>query len=144
MLYASCSVLMSSLYSPDLAQHCRLLLNNHPRFPRLVRIVFLYPLYVLSELAIISTDLAELLGSAIGLVLLFPSLPLPVAVLLTATDVVFILALGDSSKNKGRPVRILEFIIIVLVSLARDLLNPLDTSTSYIFPSLIQLQQPFI
>lgn len=135
---------MSSLYSPDLAQHCRLLLNNHPRFPRLVRIVFLYPLYVLSELAIISTDLAELLGSAIGLVLLFPSLPLPVAVLLTATDVVFILALGDSSKNKGRPVRILEFIIIVLVSLARDLLNPLDTSTSYIFPSLIQLQQPFI
>lgn len=99
---------------------------------------------MLSELAIISTDLAELLGSAIGLVLLFPSLPLPVAVLLTATDVVFILALGDSSKNKGRPVRILEFIIIVLVSLARDLLNPLDTSTSYIFPSLIQLQQPFI
>ena len=36
----------------------------------------LYPLYVLSEIAIISTDLAELLGSAIALCLLFPSLPL--------------------------------------------------------------------
>lgn len=99
---------------------------------------------MLSELAIISTDLAELLGSAIGLVLLFPSLPLPVAVLLTATDVVFILALGDSSKNKGRPVRVLEFIIIVLVSPARTFPDSLDTSTSYIFSSLIQLQQPFI
>ena len=110
-------ILMSLHSSPDLAQHCRLLLHDHPRFPRLVRMLFLYPLYVLSELAIISTDLAELLGSAIGLVLLFPKLPLPVAVLLTATDVVFILALGDSNKNKGRPVRIFEFIIIALVSL---------------------------
>ena len=77
--------------------------------------VLLYPLYVLSELAIISTDLAELLGSAIGLVLLFPKLPLPIAVLLTATDVIFILGMGDSSK--GRPVRIFEFLVIVLVSL---------------------------
>lgn len=110
---------LTPLLLADLAQHCRLLLYNHPRFPRLVRMVFLYPLYALSELAIISTDLAELLGSAIGLVLLFPSIPLPVAVLLTATDVVFILALGDSSKNKGRPVRVFEFIIIILVSSPR-------------------------
>ena len=77
----------------------------------------LYPLYALAELAIISTDLAELLGSAIGLVLLFPGLPLPAAVLLTAVDVIFILGMGDSSKNKGRPVRIFEFLVIVLVSL---------------------------
>ena len=99
----------------DLAQHCRLLLHDHPKYPRLVRMFLLYPLYVLSELAIISTDLAELLGSAIGLVLLFPKLPLPIAVLLTATDVIFILGMGDSSK--GRPVRIFEFLVIVLVSL---------------------------
>lgn len=75
----------------------------------------MYPLYALSELAIISTDLAELLGSAIGLVLLFPKLPLPVAVLLTATDVIFILAIRDPSKGHGRPVRVFEFIIIILV-----------------------------
>lgn len=100
----------------DLAAHCRLLLHDHPKYPRFVRYVFLYPLYALSELAIISTDIAELLGSAIGLVLLFPSLPLPVAVALTAVDVIFILALGDPAKNHGRPVKLLEYIIIALVS----------------------------
>ncbi|KAL5495624.1 SMF1_2 [Sanghuangporus weigelae] len=100
----------------DLASHCRLLLHDHPRYPMLVRYVFLYPLYVLSELAIISTDIAELLGSAIGLVLLIPGLPLPIAVLLTALDVIFILAIGDPSKGNGKkPVRLFEFIIISLV-----------------------------
>ncbi|KAL5534599.1 hypothetical protein ACEPAG_1062 [Sanghuangporus baumii] len=100
----------------DLASHCRLLLHDHPRYPVLVRYVFLYPLYILSELAIISTDIAELLGSAIGLVLLIPRLPLPIAVLLTALDVIFFLAIGDPSKGNGkRPVRIFEFVIISLV-----------------------------
>lgn len=88
-----------------------------------MRYVFLYPLYALSELAIISTDIAELLGSAIGLVLLFPALPLPVAVALTAMDVIFILALGDPSKKQGRPVKLLEYIIIVLVSLMHSVMN---------------------
>ncbi len=111
------------LLRTDLAAHCRLLLHDHPRYPRLVRRVFLYPLYVLSEVAIISTDLAELLGSAIGLVLLFPKLPLSVAVMLTALDVIFILALGDS-KQRGRPLRMLEFIIIILVWEAFYLIKP--------------------
>lgn len=106
----------------DLAAHCRLLLHDHPKHPRLVRYVFLYPLYALSELAIISTDIAELLGSAIGLVLLFPALPLPVAVALTAMDVIFILALGDPSKKQGRPAKLLEYIIIVLVSLLHSVM----------------------
>ena len=80
-----------------------------------MRYLFLYPLYALSELAIISTDIAELLGSAIGLVLLIPKLPLPAAVLLTATDVIFILAIGDPSK-RGKSGRIFEAVIITLVS----------------------------
>ena len=94
-----------------------MLLHDHPKYPKLVRRVFLYPLYALSELAIISTDLAELLGSAIGLVLLFPKLPLPVAVALTAFDVLIILAIRDPSKGHGRPVRIFEWLIILLVML---------------------------
>ena len=62
------------------------------------------------------SDIAELLGSAIGLVLLIPSLPLPIAVLLTALDVIFILAIGDPSKGQNkRPVRVFELIIIALV-----------------------------
>ncbi|KAJ3513552.1 hypothetical protein NLJ89_g2884 [Agrocybe chaxingu] len=99
----------------DLASHCRLLLHNHPRHPRLVRRLVLYPLYVLSEIAIISTDLAELLGSAIGLCLLFPKLPLWAGVVLTAADVLIFLSFSDPSRGQGRPVRLFEFTIIGLV-----------------------------
>ncbi|KAI0050665.1 natural resistance-associated macrophage protein [Auriscalpium vulgare] len=99
----------------DLAAHCRLLLYNRPRHRRLVRYGVMYPLYALCEIAIISTDLAELLGSAIGLCLLFPTLPLWAAVLLTATDVLVFLVLGDPSQGKGRPVRVFELTIIALV-----------------------------
>ncbi|KAF8489582.1 natural resistance-associated macrophage protein [Gautieria morchelliformis] len=97
----------------DLASHCRVLLHDHPRHPRLIRRLVLYPLYVLSEIAIISTDLAELLGSAIALTLIFPKLPLWAGVILTSLDVLVILALNDG--NKGRPVRLFEAIIIALV-----------------------------
>ncbi|KAF8587287.1 natural resistance-associated macrophage protein [Ramaria rubella] len=97
----------------DLASHCRVLLHDHPRHPRLVRRLLLYPLYVLSEIAIVSTDLAELLGSAIALTLIFPQIPLWVGVILTSLDVLVILALNDG--NKGRPVRLFEGIIILLV-----------------------------
>lgn len=76
----------------------------------------LYPLYILSEIAIISTDLAELLGSAIGFCLIFPKLPLYAGVLLTAADVLIFLAISDPYKGQGRPVRVFEFMIIGLVS----------------------------
>ncbi|KAI9511855.1 natural resistance-associated macrophage protein [Russula earlei] len=97
----------------DLAAHCRLLLYNRTRHPKLCRWLILYPLYICSELAIIATDLAELLGSAIALNLLFPSLPLWGGVLLTALDVLLILAFADPLH--GRPVRSFEFIIGILV-----------------------------
>jgi len=98
----------------DLAHHCRLLLHDHPKHPRLVRRFVLYPLYALCEIAIISTDLAELLGSAIGLTLLFPNLSLWCAVLLTGIDVFIFLIIGDPSRT-GRPVRLFEVVIIILV-----------------------------
>ncbi|KAI9444556.1 putative transporter of the NRAMP family [Lactarius indigo] len=97
----------------DLAAHCRLLFYNRPKHPKLFRWLVLYPLYALSEVAIISTDLAELLGSAIALNLLFPRLPLWAGVLLTAFDVLLILAFADPLH--GRPVRSFELIIGVLV-----------------------------
>ncbi|KAF8845347.1 Nramp-domain-containing protein [Paxillus ammoniavirescens] len=99
----------------DLAAHCRILFHDHPRHPRLVRWLVLYPLYVLCEVAIISTDLAELLGSAIGLSLLFPNLPLWAGVLLTGVDVFFFLIIGDPSRS-GRPVRLFELVIVFLVA----------------------------
>ena len=68
---------------------------------------------MLAEIAIISTDLAELLGSAIALCLLFPKLPLWAGVLITASDVLFLLALRDPLR--GRPVRLFEVMIAILV-----------------------------
>lgn len=97
----------------DLASHCRLLLYNRPKHTRLYRWLLLYPLYALAEIAIISTDLAELLGSAIALCLLFPRLPLWAGVLLTASDVLLLLALGDPLGE--RPVRPFELLIAALV-----------------------------
>src|SRR5215210_86592 len=64
----------------DLAQACR------DAFPRWVA----WPLWALAEFAICATDLAEVIGTAIGLNLLF-GIPLELGVLLTALDVFLIL-----------------------------------------------------
>lgn len=61
----------------------------------------------------ICTDLAELLGSAIALVLLFPSLPLWSTVLLTSADVLLLLAIENPLKS--RPVKLFEGIIAAMV-----------------------------
>jgi metal iron transporter len=97
----------------DLASHCRLLFHNRPRHKLLWRWGVHYPLYILAEIAIICTDLSEMLGSAIALVLLFPALPLWSAVLLTATDVMLLLAIKNPAKS--RPVKLFEGTIAVLV-----------------------------
>ena len=97
----------------DLASHCRILLYNRPKHKLLYRWLGLYPLYILAEVAIIATDLAELLGSAIALCLLFPKLQLWHGVLITAFDVILILGIGDPLR--GRPVRIFEVLIAAMV-----------------------------
>src|SRR5215207_10242203 len=82
----------------DLAQACR------DAFPRAVS----WPLWVLAEVAICATDLAEVIGTAIGLNLLF-GIPLEIGVLITAADVFLILWL----QNKG--FRWIEALIITLL-----------------------------
>ncbi|WVQ94443.1 hypothetical protein IAU59_001522 [Kwoniella sp. CBS 9459] len=76
----------------------------------------LWTLYVLAEVAIIATDLAELLGSAIALNLLFPKLPLFAGVLITAVDVMIVLVFFRS--NKGRQGMLFFEILIVSLVLA--------------------------
>jgi manganese transport protein len=66
----------------DLAQACR------DAYPRPVALV----LWALAELAIVATDLAEVIGTAIGLNLLF-GIPLEIGVIITALDVFLILYL---------------------------------------------------
>ena len=84
----------------DLAQLCR------DRFPPAVA----YPLWFLAEIAICATDLAELIGTAIALQLLF-GIPLIIGVLLTALDAFIILWL----QNKG--MRWLEAFIMGMIAL---------------------------
>ncbi len=66
----------------DLAQACR---DAYPRWTA-------YPLWLLAEIAIIATDIAEVVGTAIGLNLIF-GLPLEIGVVVTALDVFLILYL---------------------------------------------------
>ena len=66
----------------DLAQACR---DSYPRWAS-------FPLWLSAEIAITATDLAEVIGTAIGLNLLF-QIPLAIGVIITALDVFLILAL---------------------------------------------------
>lgn len=66
----------------DLAQACR------DAYPGYVAV----PLWAFAEIAIIATDIAEVIGTAIGLNLLF-GIPLEIGVLITALDVFVILLL---------------------------------------------------
>ncbi|MBC8085684.1 MAG: Nramp family divalent metal transporter [Phycisphaerae bacterium] len=83
----------------DLAQACR----DHYS-PRVS-----FMLWVMCEIAIAACDLAEVIGSAIALNLLF-GLSLPVGIGLTALDVLIVLYL----QNKG--FRLLEALVIALVA----------------------------
>ena len=82
----------------DLAQACR---DAYPRWAA-------YPLWLAAEIAIIATDIAEVIGTAIGLNLLF-GIPLEIGVVLTALDVFLILYL----QRLG--FRYLEALIITLL-----------------------------
>ena len=84
----------------DLAQACR---DNYPR-------PVSFTLWVLCEIAICACDLAEVIGSAIALNLLF-KIPLIWGVCLTALDVLVVLFL----QNKG--FRYLEALVISLILL---------------------------
>lgn len=78
---------------------------NREEYPSLVNI----PLYLLAEIAIIACDLAEVLGSAIALNLLF-GLPVLYGVLITALDVLVLLMLSRYGIRK------LEALILSLVT----------------------------
>jgi manganese transport protein len=84
----------------DLAQSCR------EAYPAPVS----YSLWILCEIAIAATDLAEVLGAAIGLKLLF-GIPLVTGVLLTALDTFFVLWLTRYG------IRAIEGIILAVIAI---------------------------
>jgi manganese transport protein len=83
----------------DLAQACRETYSRRTSFV----------LWVLCEIAIAACDLAEVLGSAVALKLLF-GLPLLAGVLITALDVLIVLAL------QGRGFRLIEAFVVTLIA----------------------------
>ena len=99
ILLQSLSARLGIVTGMDLAQACRAM------FSRPVSWV----LWVVCEIAIAACDLAEVLGSAIGLQLLF-GLPLLAGVLVTAFDTLLILVLHS------RGVRMMEAFIVALIS----------------------------
>ena len=83
----------------DLAQACR------EEYPKPIS----YTLWILCELAIVACDLAEVLGAAIGLNLLF-HLPLLIGVLVTAADTLLVLWLSRLG------IRVVEAFVLVLIA----------------------------
>jgi manganese transport protein len=83
----------------DLAQACR---DYYPR-------ILVGPLWILCEVAIVACDLAEVLGAAIGLKLLF-GIPLLWGVMITALDVLLLLALSRLGMRR------MEAFILMLVA----------------------------
>jgi manganese transport protein len=99
MLLQGLSAKLGIVTGRDLAQACR------ESYSRPVSFV----LWVICEIAIAACDLAEVLGSAIALKLLF-GLPLMAGVLITALDVLIVLAL------QGRGFRLIEAFVITLIA----------------------------
>jgi manganese transport protein len=100
MLLQHLSLKLGIAAGRDLAQACR------DYYSRPISFV----LWILSEIAIAATDLAEVIGSAIALNLLF-GLPLPVGVVFTALDVLLVLYF----QQKG--FRIIESIVASLMGI---------------------------
>ena len=94
-----CSARLGVATGKDLAQACR---DWYPAWTR-------WPNWILCELAIGACDLAEVLGSAVAIHLLF-HIPLFWAVIITATDVLLLLAL------QGFGMRMIEAVVAVLIS----------------------------
>jgi manganese transport protein len=102
MLLQALSAKLGIATGQDLAQACRS--RYSPRIN--------FALWIICETAIAACDLAEVLGSAVALKLLF-GLPLLAGVLITGLDVLIVLAM------QGRGFRLVEvFVITLIVSIA--------------------------
>jgi len=99
VLLQTLSARLGVVTGKDLAQACR---DWYPH-------ALVWPLWVLCEVAIIACDLAEVLGAAIGLKLLF-GIPLLWGVMITALDVLILLALSRLGMRR------MEAFIVTLVA----------------------------
>ncbi len=99
IVFQTLSARLGIVTGRDLAQACR----DH--YPKPVN----YVLWIITEIAIAATDLAEVLGSAVGMYLLF-NIPLIWGVAITALDVLILMALMSFGIRK------MEAFILALVA----------------------------
>ncbi|ODQ65796.1 natural resistance-associated macrophage protein [Nadsonia fulvescens var. elongata DSM 6958] len=97
-------VKLGSVTGLDLAQNCR---KHLPPWLNLT-------IYVMAEIAIIATDLAEVVGTAISLNILF-NMPLYVGVLITVIDVIIVL-MAYRPNGPMKIVRYFEYAVSLLVT----------------------------
>lgn len=97
-------VKLGTITGLDLAEMCRMVL---PPWLNLF-------LYVCAELAIVATDLAEVVGTAIALEILF-GIPLIIGTFITVLDVLFVLLAYHKDGNM-RQTRVFEIVVSILVA----------------------------
>lgn len=102
IFFQSMSLKLGIVADRDLAQACR---DAYPKY-------VVYLLWVMMEIAIAATDLAEVIGSAVAMNLLF-GLPLWAGVLITAVDTMFILVFGTRS---FRSLEVIVFLLCLLIA----------------------------
>ncbi len=99
IVFQTLSARLGIVTGRDLAQACR------AHYPKPIT----FTLWILTELAIAATDLAEVLGSAVGLYLLF-NIPLIWGVIITAFDVIILMTLMSFGIRK------MEAFILALIA----------------------------
>ncbi|SCU99677.1 LAMI_0G00122g1_1 [Lachancea mirantina] len=104
VLQCLCSKL-GTVTGKDLAENCRI------HLPRKLNFV----IYGFAQMAIIATDLAEVVGTAVALKILF-KIPLLLGVLVTIVDVLAILIFYKPEEQTMRQVRAFEMLVTTLVT----------------------------
>lgn len=133
MLLQFCALKLGIVSGKDLAQACRDYYSP----------IFSGALWILAECAVIATDLAEVIGSAIGLQLLF-GIPLVWGVCITAADVLLLLLFTD---NHMKLVEILVTALIGIIAICFGIIiflahPPLSEICKGCVPSLAIIHDP--
>lgn len=120
----------------DLAQNCR------QHLPHWLNIT----VYIMAEIAIIATDLAEVVGTAIALNILF-HIPLSAGVILTIVDVLVVL-MAYKPNGEMKIVRYFEYLVsalvmIVVVCFAIELGSIAPSNTADIFRGFLPSKELF-
>lgn len=97
-------------------------------------------LWILTELAIMATDIAEVIGAAIALYLLF-HIPLVIAVFITVFDVLLLLLLTKIGFRKIEAIVVCLILVILFVFVYQVALS--DPSWGSVFKGLIPTSQTF-